>query len=45
VVLPDYPEVPPDNNRAERDLRLAGTKRAGERGPALRLGLSKRQTC
>ncbi|WP_438941539.1 IS66 family transposase, partial [Moorena bouillonii] len=23
----DYPQVPPDNNRAERSLRLAVTKR------------------
>jgi len=27
VVLPDHPEVPPDNNLAERSLRLAVTKR------------------
>lgn len=28
----DHPEVPPDNNQAERSLRLAVTKRNGARG-------------
>lgn len=31
----DHPEVPPDNNQAERSLRLAVTKRSCERGVSL----------